>query len=324
MNRLREHLRSLGPTWAHLTVLPLMIYSGYVVLVRGEYRWEMIALFLVPLGLGFYSKRTRRLYDGIYPMWLTGMMYDSMRFARNWGVTVERVHVCDLRQHELDLFGITSGGVKMTLQDYFLIHSHPIADLYFAIPYGTFIYISVLFATYLYFKDYVALRRYAWTFFLMNIAAYVTYHVYPAAPPWYYHARGCVADLTAHASEGSHLKAVDAMLGWNYFGSFYGRSADVFGAVPSLHVAYPLLIVLEGWAVFRWLGRGLALVFWASMVCAAVYLDHHWIIDVILGLSYGAGLHLFSRVVFKRSPASPGAILSASAAPGLASKAGGA
>jgi inositol phosphorylceramide synthase catalytic subunit len=300
MSRLREHLRSLGPTWAHLTVIPLMIYSAYIVLGRGEYRWEMIALFFIPPLLGFYSLRTRRLYDGMYPMWLTATLYDSMRFARNFGVTTERVHICDLRQHELDLFGITSHGVKMTLQDYFLAHSSPIADLYFAVPYGTFIYVSVAFATYLYFKDYVALKRYTWTFFLMNIAAYVTYHVYPAAPPWYYHAHGCVADLTAHASEGTHLAAVDAMLGFNYFSSFYGRSADVFGAVPSLHVAYPLLIVLEGWRNFRTLGRGVALLFWASMICAAVYLDHHWVIDVVLGLGYALSLHLLSRVLFGR------------------------
>ena len=305
MSRLKEHLRALGATWTHFTVIPLMIYSAYIVLGRGEYRWEMIALFFVPAALGFYSKRTRRLYDGMYPMWLTAVMYDSMRFARNFGVSAPRVHVCDLRQHELDLFGFTSGGVKMTLQDYFLQHSSPIADLYFAIPYGTFIYVSVLFATYLYFKDYVALKRYTWTFFLMNIAAYVTYHVYPAAPPWYFHARGCVADLTAHASEGTHLAAVDAMIGFNYFGAFYGRSADVFGAVPSLHVAYPLLIVLEGWRTFRVVGRAFSLLFWASMVCAAVYLDHHWIIDVILGLAYGAGIHLLARAVFKQSASAP-------------------
>jgi hypothetical protein len=304
MTRLRDHLRTLGPAWTHFTVVPLMIYSAYIVLGRGEYRWEMIALFFVPAALGFYSPRTRRLYDGMYPMWLTAMMYDSMRFARNVGVSASRVHICDLRQHELDLFGITSGGVKMTLQDYFLTHSSSLADLYFSIPYGTFIYVSVLFATYLYFRDYVALKRYTWTFFLMNIAAYVTYHVYPAAPPWYYHARGCVADLAAHASEGTHLAHVDVMLGFPYFASFYGRSADVFGAVPSLHVAYPLLIVLEGWRSFRIVGRSFALIFWASMVFAAVYLDHHWVIDVILGLFYATSLHMFSRVVFGKS-ASP-------------------
>jgi membrane-associated phospholipid phosphatase len=305
MKRLAAHLRALGPTWTHFTVLPLATYAAFDVLVLHEYRWEMIALFFVVLGFGFYSKRTRRLYVGLYPIWLAGMMYDTMRFARNVGLSVERVHVCDLRQHELDLFGITSGGVRMTLQDYFLEHSSPLADLYFSIPYGTFIYVSVFFATYLYFKDYVALKRYGWTFLLMSLAAYATYHVYPAAPPWYYHARGCVADLTAHASEGTHLAAVDAMLGFQYFGAMYGRSTDVFGAVPSLHVAYPLLVVLEGWRNLRVVGRGLALLYWASMVVSAVYLDHHWIIDVIVGLFYATTFHFLAVAVFRRGRSSP-------------------
>jgi hypothetical protein len=297
---LRDHFRSLGSTWTHFTALPLMAYSFYIFVVRGEHRWEMLALFFVVPALGFYSKRTRRLYEGLYPMWVTALLYDTMRFVRNVGVSVERVHICDLRQHELDLFGITSGGVKMTLQDYFLIHKSSFLDLYCAIPYGTFIYVSVLFATWLYLKDFVALKRYTWTFLMMNVAAYVTYHVYPAAPPWYFHAYGCTADLSVHANAGSHLAHVDAMIGFDYFSSFYGRSADVFGAVPSLHVAYPLLIVLEGWKHFRAFGRSLALLFWVSMIFAAVYLDHHWVIDVLLGLCYATSLHLVFRAVFAR------------------------
>jgi inositol phosphorylceramide synthase catalytic subunit len=300
MNRVREHLRSLGPTWTHFAALPLMAYAFYVFVIRGEHRWEMLALFVVIPSLGFYSQRTRRLYVGIYPMWLTAVLYDSMRFVRNVGLSVDRVHVCDLRQHELDLFGITSNGTRMTLQDFFLTHKSSFLDAYCAIPYGTFIYVSVIFATFLYFKDFIAIQRYTWTFFAMNIAAYITYHVYPAAPPWYIHAHGCATDLSVHASAGTHLAHVDDMLGFDYFSAFYGRSADVFGAVPSLHVAYPLLIVIEGWRHFRTLGRSLACLYAGSMIFAAVYLDHHWVIDVILGLTYATSIHLAIRTAFGR------------------------
>jgi inositol phosphorylceramide synthase catalytic subunit len=307
MNWLREHLRSLGATWTHFTAVPLMAYPAYIFFGRGEHRWEMVLLFFVVGVLGFYSKRTRRLYEGVYPMALTALLYDAMRFVKNLGVSAERVHICDLRQHELDLFGITSGGVKMTLQDYFSSHGSSFLDFYCAIPYGTFIYVSMLFATYLYFKDFAALKRYTWTFLTMNLAAFATYHLYPAAPPWYYHAHGCVADLSAHAYEGTHLAAVDAMLGVHYFSSFYGRSADVFGAVPSLHVAYPLLIVLEGWKHFKTLGRGLALLFAASMIFAAVYLDHHWVIDVLLGLTYATAIRWTFRALLARGVSESGA-----------------
>jgi len=65
--------------------------------------------------------------------------------------------------------------------------------------------------------------------------------------------------------------------------------------VPSLHVAYPLLIALEGFRGFAklrrarflvWPLRVVAALFFACMVGAAVYLDHHWIIDVVVGIGY--------------------------------------
>ena len=28
------------------------------------------------------------------------------------------------------------------------------------------------------------MRRFAWTFFFLNVAGFLTYHLYPAAPPW--------------------------------------------------------------------------------------------------------------------------------------------
>jgi membrane-associated phospholipid phosphatase len=91
------------------------------------------------------------------------------------------------------------------------------------------------------------------------------------------------------------LARVDSWLGIHYFAGFYGRSNDVFGAVPSLHVCYPLLIVLYAWPMTRALGRTLALAFFAAMCFAAVYLDHHWIVDVLLGIVYTLAVELCMR-----------------------------
>jgi membrane-associated phospholipid phosphatase len=57
--------------------------------------------------------------------------------------------------------------------------------------------------------------------------------------------------------------------------------------MPSLHVAYPLLIALEGWAVFNKPLRVVSIIYSASMIVAAAYLDHHWIIDILVGATYG-------------------------------------
>ena len=139
------------------------------------------------------------------------------------------------------------------------------------------------FAFFLYRRDYDRLRQFSWAFLLVNLAGFATYHLYPAAPPWYFHQHGCVVDLAALPSEGASLARVDALLGIPYLHSFYGRSSDVFGAVPSLHVAYPMLVVMFGWPILRWPGRAFALTFLGSMCTAAVYRDHHWIIVPVHG-----------------------------------------
>jgi hypothetical protein len=159
-------------------------------------------------------------------------------------------------------------------------------------------------AVILYFKDYRAVQRFAWIFFLTNVAGFVTYHVYPAAPPWYYHAHGCEISMTALPSAGPRLEHLDAVLGIDYFKGMYGRSSDLYGAVPSLHVAYPLLIVIEGWRAFGWVGRALSLVFLVSMGFAALYLDHHWVIDVLLGSFYCVSAAALVRFVEARASGS--------------------
>jgi hypothetical protein len=302
----RSHLRSLGPTWTHWTVLPLIGWPLFVVLGLRELRWEFMAMVPVVLAMAFYGPRLRKLYVGLYPLATVAVVYDAMRFVKNIGISPENIHVCDLREHELALFGVGSGASRMTLQDFFLVHHWDWLDVYCAVPYGTFIFVSMVFGVFLYLRSFVALQRYGWTFLCMNLAAFATYHIYPAAPPWYFHVtHSCVADMATHASEGSHLANVDRILGIPYFNSFYGRSADVFGAVPSLHVAYPLLILIEGWALFGPIRRGFAILFTVSMCFAAIYLDHHYVIDVLLGLTYAIGIRYAFRALFARLGRAP-------------------
>src|SRR5262249_55289549 len=140
-------------------------------------------------------------------------------------------------------------------------------------------------------------RRFAWGFFVLNAAGFVTYHLYPAAPPWYFRKHGSRVDLRATPYEGTHLARVDRFLGYPYFKKFYARSRDGFGVVPSLHVGYPLLMILVGWRLHGKVGRSLLALFYGSMCFSAVYLDHHWVIDVILGSGYALGTHWLMRLI---------------------------
>ena len=296
MIALWRHMRALWPRWTLLPPLPFFAYGAWLASQRAL-RWEHVALMIVVPALAYIGPRTKRLCVAAYPIALVGLLYDVMRYVKDVGVTASSVHVCDLRDAEVSLFGWGSGAGGRTLHDWFLTHHATALDLYCAVPYAFFLYAVLGVGVYLYRRDYSALQRLAWAFFLANIAAFVTYHLYPAAPPWYFHQHGCVVDVAAAPSAGPRLLHVDAVLGYPYFQSMYARASSVFGAVPSLHSAYPLIIAIEGWAVFGRTGRALAVLFALSMWFSAVYLDHHWVIDVLLGIAYGAAASAVIRVI---------------------------
>jgi inositol phosphorylceramide synthase catalytic subunit len=294
--RFWRHLRTLWPGWSILAPVPFMIH-GIWAASQHRFHWENFAVLGLSLSLFAIGPRTKKLFIGAYPLGLVGLLYDTMKLVENVGVTPESVHVCDIRALETKLFGITMNGRPATLHDWFQVHWSPILDRVCAIPYSTFIFVCFGCAVWLYFKDYPAMLRFTWCFLALNIAGFITYHVFPAAPPWYFHRYGCAVDISVHASEGPNLARVDAWLGVPYFAGMYGRSSDVFGAMPSLHCAYALIVVLEGWASFRPFFRGASLAFFFLMVFSAVYLDHHWVLDAVAGIVYCVTVVLVARVV---------------------------
>jgi inositol phosphorylceramide synthase catalytic subunit len=296
-HRVVRHIRALWPRAGVLLPLPFVAWGLYR-LVTHTLRWEELAMTIVAPALAYTNERTKRLFVSIFPIGLLGLTYDTMGYVQDVGVSAARVHDCDLRAIESRLFGRPG----WTVHDWLQAHSTNVLDRLCAIPYGTFLFAVVVFAVFLHaLTPREAIARFSWTFFAMNILGFVTYHVYPAAPPWYFHAHGCTVVLSARASEGPNLARVDAWMGVRYFGGLYGRSNDVFGSVPSLHVTYPALMAIEGW---RWLGpvgRALSIAYALLMCFAAVYLDHHWIVDVVLGLLFCAVSYVAVSLVVARS-----------------------
>ena len=295
--RARAHVQALWPRYPFWPALPFWLLALFW-LVQGKLRWDHVAVALLVSVLSYWSVWTKRLYLGILPIGLVGILYDTMRVVKNVGLSKANVHVCDVRAIDQRFFGIELNGTRATLHDYWQAHATPFLDVYCAIPYGIFIGVVIAYAVYLFRRDYPGLLRFTWSFLALNVAGFITYHLYPAAPPWYFHLHGCTVDLATHASEGPNLARVDAWLGVPYFAGVYGRSSDVFGAVPSLHVAYPLLMLIEGFRRHRWLGRALLVWFYLSMCFAAIYLDHHWVIDVVLGSFYTVVVSWLMRRLF--------------------------
>ncbi|CEJ10497.1 PAP2 superfamily protein [bacterium YEK0313] len=279
MERFGQHVVGLWGRWWFVPLIPTA-HAGLMAAL-GTLRPEHILVAAGIAVLGFASRPTRLLVAAVFPALLVGLAYDLMRFVTPFFVRPGRVWGCEMRAIELSLFSV---GPNTTLPDFFHLHNAPVFDLLFAIPYAGFIYIAALYALYLFVRDRERGYVYLWAFAICHFIGFAIYMVVPAAPPWYIRAYGCVIDPTAAPSAAALLR-VDQLLGIHYFEGFYSRNPNVFGAMPSLHCAFPALGLFSAWHAAGWRTRPIHLGYLAVMVLASVYLDHHWLIDGIVGIA---------------------------------------
>jgi hypothetical protein len=118
---------------------------------------------------------------------------------------------------------------------------------------------------------------YVWSFGVMNCAALCVQLALPTAPPWWYAAAGRNLTRGGDAGDaGDVLRRVDALVGVPLFDAIYRSAPVVYGAFPSLHAAWPLHAALMARTRHPAAYAYVAWVWWA-----AVYLKHHFVVDII-------------------------------------------
>ncbi|HEX4111427.1 MAG TPA: phosphatase PAP2 family protein [Stellaceae bacterium] len=253
------------------------IYAGIMYAV-GDLRVEHIAIATGTLILGYASRWTRSILVAVAPGILILLGYDLMRYVRPLFVVPSRVLGCPVRDFDLSLFGV---GPNLTLSDYFAIHHWLAADLYFAIPYTIFIVITLVYCVYLFHFDRARLSRYLWALALVHAMAFVVWLAMPVAPPWYIRAHGCTI-IPGTLPDPAALGRLDRFFGIPYFYEFYVRAPDVFGAIPSLHCAFPAVGLFTAWRAATWRTWPFHVLYLFSMFGASIYLGHHWTMDGLI------------------------------------------
>jgi membrane-associated phospholipid phosphatase len=208
-------------------------------------------------------------------------------------VSHEYINVKEPYQRDLRLFGING----KTPNEFFQTHHWKLMDLICGFAYLTFVCEYLSCGIYLFLKNHLKLLwTFGWCFFTVNVLGYVGYFIYPAAPPWYITKYGFgPARLDVGPDSGAAVR-FDQILGTHFFDQMYGRGVDVYGAYPSLHVAYPFLVCLITFTLPELRRARLpAILFYLLMCFSAVYLQHHYVVDIILGttLASAIGLVLF-------------------------------
>lgn len=234
--------------------------------------------------LDAYNPNTRRFLGVFWPFIATGALYESLRYCLV-AATAGRIHVAELYRLDRAWFGTGTH----TLNEVFTAHHWVVADLAAGLAYLIYVaeYLALAMVV-LFAGNATRAHTFARGFLVVNAMGFLTYLVYPAAPPWYVAAHGLGPAVLGSAPSPGAAARFDALLGTQVFEDLYRHSIDVFGALPSLHAAYPVMAAILAfrtcelrWA--RWPAAGYA----ALMCFSAVYLQHHYVIDVVFGLVYG-------------------------------------
>jgi hypothetical protein len=131
--------------------------------------------------------------------------------------------------------------------------------------------------------------RFVYTLTTLNVLALVTFMLYPAAPPWYVMKQGFIlpnVKFDYGIFSAGALINVDNMMQLKFFTTLWDNfNSNLFAAIPSLHGAYPVVISYFGYKKFQ-----TKPILWAlypiSTWFSAVYLNQHYIIDLIIGAVY--------------------------------------
>ncbi|TMA89412.1 MAG: inositol phosphorylceramide synthase [Deltaproteobacteria bacterium] len=264
---------------------------------------EHFLLAGIALVLSVWNDDSRRLALIGLPYLLYALVYDSMRWYADY-IRSPIIHVHEPYDFDLHWFGIHG----LTPNEWLQRHTSAPLDLVCGLAYTPMFFIgeSVLLSIYFIAKGKVRrAERFTWIFVISNLIGFAFYYIYPAAPPWYVSDHGFAVDLSVHASPAGAIR-FDQLIGIPLMQGFYGKSADVFGAIPSLHVVYPFLALIYGWYLRRF--RLIAAVYFLLVCFAAVYLNHHYLVDIFLGLAIALAVMAVVRAAFgavepRRAPA---------------------
>jgi len=264
---------------------------------------EHFLLAGIALVLSVWNDDSRRLALIGLPYLLYALVYDSMRWYADY-IRSPIIHVHEPYDFDLHWFGIHG----LTPNEWLQRHTSAPLDLVCGLAYTPMFFIgeSVLLSIYFIAKGKIRrAERFTWIFVISNFIGFAFYYLYPAAPPWYVSDHGFAVDLSVHASPAGAIR-FDQLIGIPLMQGFYGKSADVFGAIPSLHVVYPFLALIYGWYLRRF--RLIAAVYFLLVCFAAVYLNHHYLVDIFLGLAIALAVMAVVRAAFgavepRRAPA---------------------
>jgi membrane-associated phospholipid phosphatase len=260
--------------------IALVAAKGLILSRDWLFAWVLLGLLAVSLA------DPKRWLRGVVVDWLPLMAvllcYDLSRPVREWiGATP---HVLPQLDADRWTFGqLPTSWLQHSLYDPGVTHWYDYLTF--------FVYLSHFFVTLavlavLWKVSYPRFRQYRTLVVVLATAGFVTYVLFPAVPPWLAAYEGHIEPVPRTlAGMWGAVGIEPAHALFENRGEFYNQEA----AIPSLHAAYPMLLLLFFWGAGTWARIGLG-AYVLAMAFALVYTGEHYVSDVVIGWAYAGGV----------------------------------
>lgn len=218
---------------------------------------QLKKLIIVPINVFAYIWIT-------YPLILFLILYSMhSKVQQFYGTKCQKNFIVDIDEW---LFGRNIYNYIEHMQNWFFDFLSALSYLlHYSLP---FIYSIYLFLSH---RGHCKFFQFLFSFGIVSVISVLLQYIIPTAPPW----------MLAKKPPEGNFERVDAVMELEFFKSIYSMSTCVCGAFPSLHTAWPTVILFTK----PWIGKWFAWLHVCLIAFAAVYSMHHYIIDVVCGFA---------------------------------------
>jgi membrane-associated phospholipid phosphatase len=254
-----------------------LIWTKGLILSR-DWLFGWLLLGLLAVSLSDPLRWARGVVVDWLPLMIVLLCYDLSLPVREWLGIVPHVWP------QLDADRLVFGQLPTTsLQHWLYGAGAPHWYDYVAfVVYLSHFFVTLLVLALLWKLSYQRFRHYRALVVALATAGFVTYVLFPAVPPWLASREGYIEPITrVMAGMWGSVGVAPAKALFENHGEFYNQEA----AVPSLHAAYPMLLLLFFWGAGRWARTGL-IAYVLAMAFTLVYSGEHYVADIIIGWLY--------------------------------------
>lgn len=273
-----------------LRVTALVAYGAAVLggMIFWRAFWSPDLIFLALLVWFVMLGSGKRFLRDFAPFVILLISYDAFRGYAD--VLNQHVHFTEMISFDTWLGG---GRLPTAWLQQLLYHgSLSWYDYYFYSLYILHWVVPLGFGAFIWLRHRKLYPQFITAFVILSYFGFLTFVLFPAAPPWMASQNHVIPQLTQLSG------VIWASFGIHNFPTIYSQiNPNPVAAVPSLHVAYPVLTFL--FAVKLYGRRALAVAIYPiSVALGVVYFGEHYLFDVLVGVAYAGVVYAVTIKAF--------------------------